>query len=654
MKKLITFILSILLLTSVYATDPLRIPEERLSKFDYKTAMIFKSAADTAEIDLMIVYTTAATQWASTRGGILNRINEGMALSQKVLNDSGVGIKLNLVHTYEIDYPETGNSLTDLRRLTHSNFDTTRYFEKVHELRDSVGADLVILVPSTGNAAGLAWQLSNANGRPTYGFSVVMVHYINQFTKVHEMGHNMGAHHAADQLVAPGPGLFPFSAGYRFYGIDNKLYSTIMSYTSSSHFSSGGNSTRIGLFSTPLKQYQGTTAGDYITADNVRTLREVKHTIAAYRTRVVSPPTEVTTSLRILDITPTTIKVNPVFTGENITGKGVFWGIDTTVALKEYGDTITLKDLSPSTSYFFKSFTETNDTIVKSGLYQVTTQNLPELGAALKIINITSTTIKVNPVSVGENVLYVGIFWGADTINLFKDYGDTILIEGLQPDTPYFFKAFAEDSNRTVLSEWYQITTLPIPLLPPSFVHANLLSVTHNEAKFLVAAQGDSIIWMGIKWSKDTSFNINGIADSDGRLTIQGLSPSTTYNYVPYAINPAGEYIGGAQGSGGIIRSYFTFTTKEQPTTPEPPEITNQIIVYPNPSTGVVYITYNGKFKFTVYSIIPARRVYMRRIVMVDNIVQFNIPQRGLYVVDVIVYGEGKPYKKSFNLIITQ
>jgi hypothetical protein len=236
-----------------------------------------------ATIDLMIVYTQASLDWAANNGGINNIISQAMASSQLALDNSQAGITLNLVHSALVNYEESGNSLTDLRRLTFDSGEWEEFMPEVHDWRDQYGADVVVMLPRTGTAAGLGWQLSMQTGRPTYAFSLTMVMYANAFTMVHEIGHNMGAHHHRDQTSAPGPGIYDYSSGWRWDGSDNKKYVSVMTYPSGSSFSDGVNATRVPYFSNPSISHQSAATGHSTLADNNRTLKELKHVVAAYR-----------------------------------------------------------------------------------------------------------------------------------------------------------------------------------------------------------------------------------------------------------------------------------------------------------------------------------------------------------------------------------
>lgn len=242
---------------------------------------------DPATIDVMVVYTPAAKSWAGGLAAINNQINLAMILAQEANDNSNTGITMRLVHSAEVSYIESGNISTDLNRLTARG---DGYMEIVHSWRNQYGADLVALFTS-GNQGGTAWLFTgpfwNAD---QYGFSVSNVQYVSlSYLHIHEMGHNMGAHHHKLQNQQPGPNTFlnTYSAGWRFEWNSN-WYNTLMSYSGGVFFNppapgAGISSVEIGYFSSPLINYMGVPTGHATDGDNARTLRETKHYIASFR-----------------------------------------------------------------------------------------------------------------------------------------------------------------------------------------------------------------------------------------------------------------------------------------------------------------------------------------------------------------------------------
>ena len=233
---------------------------------------------DPATIDVMIVYTPAARLWAdSSGGGIANVIAQAMGNAQLALNNSNTILTMNLVYSAEVSYTESGSSDTDLDRLTYTD---DGYMDGVHTWRNQYGADLVTLFARVEDVGGISWLLNTTSGLPQYGFSLVRVQQAAgpTYSPIHEIGHNMGCDHYKWQVVSPGPGLFSYSAGWRWV-VSSLNYCSVMSYTVDGSYSG----TRLPYFSNPSIYDRGVATGDATNGDNARTIRETKFVVAAYR-----------------------------------------------------------------------------------------------------------------------------------------------------------------------------------------------------------------------------------------------------------------------------------------------------------------------------------------------------------------------------------
>ncbi len=234
-------------------------------------------AAGNTRIDCMIGYTPAARDYANARSGINNYISLAMQLAQLGMDNSLVGITMRLVYSVLIDYVESGNSSQDLSRLRNTN---DGHMDQIHVLRNDYGADLVHLFTHVFDTGGIGYLLGSVGGRPDYAFSIGRIQQISYTTTtVHEMGHNMGSHHRKDQPVQPGPGLFSYSAGWRWVGNDSNKYCSIMSYRDDY---GGTIPIEVEYFSNPTVRYKGTPTGDYVDGDNAWSLHVIKTVISNY------------------------------------------------------------------------------------------------------------------------------------------------------------------------------------------------------------------------------------------------------------------------------------------------------------------------------------------------------------------------------------
>lgn len=270
---------------------PLHIPEylenDNSLQYDKMDHTLLSDPSEHVTIDVMIVYTPAARNWAGGSSSIANVISQAMGRADISLDNSDVYLSVDLVHSAEVDYEESGNSRVDLRRLTASpdynpwgsswgGYDIPGYMDEVHVWRDQYAADLVALFAVMSDFGGLAWLLSNTSGSPNYGFSMTRVQQAaHSYTYIHETAHNIGAHHHKEDS-SPGPGIFDYSAGWKWNAGPGKKYATVMSYPTDGH-------TRIAYFSNPDVDHEDHPTGHTTDGDNARTLREMKHVVASYR-----------------------------------------------------------------------------------------------------------------------------------------------------------------------------------------------------------------------------------------------------------------------------------------------------------------------------------------------------------------------------------
>lgn len=141
-------------------------------------------------------------------------------------------------------------------------------------MRDAYGADLVVLLGDFSFTGGVAFLLDTPAGLPEMAFSLTRVQQASwTYTVVHEIGHNMGCHHHKEQNQFANPGIFPYSAGWRWVGNDGITYSTIMTYQSGEYWEDSITSVDIGYFSDPDILFQEIPIGDAVKANNARTLR---------------------------------------------------------------------------------------------------------------------------------------------------------------------------------------------------------------------------------------------------------------------------------------------------------------------------------------------------------------------------------------------
>ena len=230
-------------------------------------------------IDVMIVYTPSARNAVGGTAAIEALIDSYITFTNTAYRSSGVLHRFRLVHAAEIQYVESGNSITDLERLRAVN---DGFMDDVHPLRDTWGADLVSLVNTSGSA-GVAFQmqtLSTAFASSAFSAIGAETGPLNPgLVFAHETAHNMGCTH--NNEPGGGTGVFCYSFGFR---TPDEQWRTIMS-------SSPG--TFVNLYSSPLLDIDGQALGidgdgcPPGAADNVRSLNEAAPTVADFRPTMV-------------------------------------------------------------------------------------------------------------------------------------------------------------------------------------------------------------------------------------------------------------------------------------------------------------------------------------------------------------------------------
>ncbi|MEQ9308022.1 MAG: T9SS type A sorting domain-containing protein [Balneolaceae bacterium] len=262
-------------------------------------APLIASEDDSVTIDLMIVYTQAAEDWALTSGfgDIAGVIAQSMNLSQTALNNSNTGIDIRLVNTTKTTYNEETDGVdseTRLSRFTQNpsnpvlDEEFNGFMEEIHGIRNTSGADVVSWFVKIEDTGGLGWRLDSSGGSPDFAFNLNRVQQVaDTFTLIHEVGHNMGNAHSRTQSsseASGGGGLFHYSVGFQN---TTSNYHTVMAY-------SDNGQQEAPIFSSPNLTYLGTVTGENSSttpSDNSRSLREIKRTVSNYRDTQVSSPT---------------------------------------------------------------------------------------------------------------------------------------------------------------------------------------------------------------------------------------------------------------------------------------------------------------------------------------------------------------------------
>jgi peptidyl-Asp metalloendopeptidase len=262
------------------ADPPAPEPELQQSGVTSVTDTVITAAATTnTGVDLLVVYTSTARAKQGGTAAMNALIAMGVDLANQAYQNSRIAMRLRLVRSAEIVYAETGNMNTDLVRLQRTS---DGFMDQVHTLRNQYKADMVALIVDNGGSyCGIAYVMANgprASFAP-WAFSVTDRDCVSNNTLTHELGHNMGDAH---DRASGGTGVYPYSYGYRD---PIGKFRTIMAYPCPTV-----SCPRVKYFSNPKILINGRPAGiDHRvnpsnSADNARSMNEVRNVIAAWRT----------------------------------------------------------------------------------------------------------------------------------------------------------------------------------------------------------------------------------------------------------------------------------------------------------------------------------------------------------------------------------
>ncbi len=520
-------------------------------------------------IDVMIVYTPFAENWANLNaGGIDNVINEAMAVAQQSADNGQTNVVFRLVHRALVDYREfdaprqNTPSATDLRRLTASpSFNPfgpeyAGFMEEVHEWRDEYAADLVAMFTLAEDVGGIAWLMNSLQGRPELGFSITRVQQAMGTTHAHEMGHNMGNNHSRNQqqnAAGSTGGIFEYSTGWRWRGSDGRGYVSVMTYND--------GDISFNTFSNPDVLHLDAPTGSYTRAgapaDNARSMREIKHIIADYRDGdpLFFMPTVTINDVR--DITLNSAVIEAEITddgGEEVITNGICWSetinptlSDNCIELNSSSNefTATITGLEQSTTYYVRAYAENragtayspNRNFFTLGINtpEIATNNPQEIGYFDAVIG---GTVLDNS---GSALTETGVCYSKFEMPGFADNcvatdipqtDFAVTITGLEHSTNYFVRAYATNQNGSAFGDDVMISTDILP--PPVTLNATDRTAVSFRANW-EAVDGANNYRMDVSLSEDFENFISGYQNRNvgagTGFTLTGLTPGTTYYY---------------------------------------------------------------------------------------------------------------------------
>ncbi len=465
---------------------------------------------DMARIGVMVVYTPAARQWGqSSGGGIENIVAISMVNAQMTLDNSDTRAVMELVHAGEVNYQEGPSASEDLNLLTEGFGNLSQ----AHDWRDEYGADLVALFADVSDVGGLAWLLNNRDGNPERGFSLTRVRQAaNGYTHIHEMGHNMGLHHHANQNHQPGPTNWinwsgnGWSAGWRWTGTNGGYYCSVMTYSGGQFFSDGIDHTIVPYYSNPDVIHQEVPTGDRLRGDNARTVREIKHAIAAYRpNKMFTLVTNQPENIRAFEATGGGTVIEDA--GQEVVTRGIVWNSTGNPSLENHEGKLTegqgpglftfqITDLEPVSTYYVRAFAHTSDQTYYGHIRDFTTREAlsPEVDtkeASLVLHHRAEAggTVKFDG---NTDITQRGLVWSISSNPTLENHqgkaddgsgeGDFFsVITDLEPETKYYYRAYATNYTDTSYGNEHAITT-PRFLIYPNPVSEELNIAFYNQS----------------------------------------------------------------------------------------------------------------------------------------------------------------------------
>ena len=254
-------------------------------------------------IDVAVFYTAATRNARAGTAAIKSQIDLMIVETNQAYADSGVNQRLSLVAAQEVEYtePDTVDAMrVNVTRLTGKS---DGYMDTVHNVRDQVAADIVVLMvimPPGSQCGGISNPMTGVSPASEDEAFAVIGAFCGARTFAHELGHIMGVVHDRHSELRCWRCLlpqFPYSYGYvnqRAFdegAPDSARWYTIMAYENQCD-ATGFRCTPLLRFSNPIQTYLGDPLGvpgvyDSIDvngpADAAHTLNRTRETVEQFR-----------------------------------------------------------------------------------------------------------------------------------------------------------------------------------------------------------------------------------------------------------------------------------------------------------------------------------------------------------------------------------
>ena len=416
-------------------------------------------------IDVLVVYTAAARSGAGGATNMLNLVNLAVSETNLGYERSGIFSRMRLVHTAEINYDEsilttgTGWSTT-LAYLTNQD----NVIDEVRNLRNSYGADLVVMIVNNMTYCGMGWLMTPGYTYDSVGNSLVSrTCATGYYSFAHETGHNMGAHH--DRANSGGTAMYSYSYGYQD---PNAAFRTVMAYNCSA------GCPRINNWSNPEVLYNGKPTGVLSTAsnsaDNRLTLNNTAQIVSNFRAAKIAPVAP--TNLTIQNVKTTGIFVGYVDNSNDEQGFKVERspdGSNWSALLSLPANTSSFDDLIPAcgSQFFYRVYAYNQNgnsdysNVATTGLINCSPPDpLTEIRVSSSISSIT-----LDWQSIDEDITYAVQIQDELTHSMAFDQGFEIsqlpiTLSGLERGTTYIITITATNDFGTTVNDPITVTTM--------------------------------------------------------------------------------------------------------------------------------------------------------------------------------------------------
>lgn len=250
------------------------------------------------QIDVLVIYTAKALVDAGGMDAMEAEIHALVGATNQSYIDSDIAQRIRLVQfeqvcdasVEKVSVEQNHDALEFLASRGEPDLDC------VHELRDKLGADCVVMIVSNScEGCGISTLMREAStAHAEYAFAVVRLDCAYKFAFAHELGHIMGAAHDWSTFKSEGGGhtSFPYAHGFSHVGSgsdSDPSWRTVMSEGKDcrdSGITDSADCPRIAYWSDPTKSHNGYAmgvAGEDEEADNHRTLNGTATTVARFR-----------------------------------------------------------------------------------------------------------------------------------------------------------------------------------------------------------------------------------------------------------------------------------------------------------------------------------------------------------------------------------